>query len=271
MKLNHRDRVLITILFVAIVWAVGIFVFIVPAFQELGTKKDELNSLQVKLSEKQDQIEKDKDLPQRIEEEFAKSEELAKNFYNEQTTQQATDTVDQLLDDQKLTNTNMKIGELKVTTLKPFTYVSKDPTADIDNKATEYEKIGASSVVDSRAQQFDPQTKTTNDGAQYTVDPRAGLGMRSYEISFHFEGVYGDVQKFCEQLTKNVPNSMLVSKLEINDVTGIVREGEDSSSSSSAPESKKEDGKEKTIDDNEIEGDITVTIIIIKKPTKPEF
>ena len=64
---------------------------------------------------------------------------------------------------------------------------------------------------------------------------------------------------------------MLVSRLDITDVNGIVREGEDSSSSSSAPESKKEDGKEKTIDDNEIEGDITVTIIIIKKPTKPEF
>ena len=64
---------------------------------------------------------------------------------------------------------------------------------------------------------------------------------------------------------------MLVSKLEISDVTGMDRTSDDSSSSSSAPESKKEDGKEKTIDDNEIEGDITVTIIIIKKPTKPEF
>ncbi len=274
MKLNHRDRVLITIVFVVAVWAIGIWIFIIPAFQSLGEKKDELNSLQVTLSEKKEQIEKDKDLPQRIEAEFAKSEELAKNFYNEQTAYQATDTVDLLLDEQKLINTDMNVTDLKVTTLRPFSFSSNIPTAEIDNKVIQYEKIGASSVVDSTPKNTPaPQSKTTNDGAQFTVDPRVGLGLASYDISFHFKGVYGDVQKFCEQLTKNVPGSMLVSNLTITDVNGIKDESSnsDSSSSSSAPESKTEDGKEKGVEDNEIEGDISITIITIKKPSKPEF
>ena len=42
MKLNHRDRVLLSVVVVVLVWVVGIWFFIVPAFQELGEKRDEL-------------------------------------------------------------------------------------------------------------------------------------------------------------------------------------------------------------------------------------
>lgn len=275
MKLNHRDRVLITVVFVAAVWIIGVWFFIVPAFQELGDKRDELNKQQIELSNKKDQIEKDKDLPQRIEQEYAKSEELAKNFYTYQTTQNATDTVDQLLDDQKITNSTMQISEYTIKTLKPFYYVSKLKTTDFDTKVDQYENVGNSSNSDSSKAAAKPKvnSKTTNDGAQFTVDPNAGIPIGSYEIELQFTGVYSDVQKFCEQLTKNVPGSMVLTGLEIIDVNGIEKKDDssDSSSSSSSEPEKKEDGTEKTIDDNEVEGTIRINIMIIKKLTKPEF
>ena len=87
MKLSHRDRVMLTIVLVIIVWAIGIWFFIIPAFQELGEKKDELSDRQIVLSKLNDENEKDKDLPQRIESAYNTSEELAKNFYTKQTTQ----------------------------------------------------------------------------------------------------------------------------------------------------------------------------------------
>ena len=42
MKLSHRDRVLLTIVLVAVVWLVGVWFFVIPAFQELGDKRDDL-------------------------------------------------------------------------------------------------------------------------------------------------------------------------------------------------------------------------------------
>lgn len=274
MKLNHRDRVLITIVFVAAVWIIGVWFFVVPAFQELGEKRDELNDKQVILSDKKDQIERDKDLPQLIEKAYARSEELAKNFYTKQTSQTASDTVDKLLDEQKIVNSKLEISEYTVKVIKPFYYVDKLKTTDFDNKVKEYDMIGASSSKADTSSKIDTstRTKTTNSGNVVVLDPNAGIQIGSYDIDLSIKGKYGDIQKFCEQLTKNVPSSMVVSGLKILDVNGIKEEkkdGEDSSSSQA--EEKKEDGKEKTIDDNEVEGTLSINIMIVEKLKKPEF
>lgn len=274
MKLNHRDKVLLTIVFVVAVWIIGVWFFIVPAFQELGKKRDELNTQQVELSGLKDRIEKDKDLPQRIEAEYAKSEELAKNFYTYQTTQNATDTVDQLLDDQQIVNSSMEITEYTVKKLKPFYYVSKIKTTDFDTKVEQYEQIGASSAADTNSSKAPTSSSMTNDdGSSFTVDPNAGIDIGSYDIQLDFKGVYKDVQNFCEQLTKNIPSSMVLTGLTINDVNGIKLDDRNSSDgdSSSEADSKNEDGTEKTIEDNEVEGVIKINIMIIKKLSKPEF
>jgi hypothetical protein len=274
MKLNHRDRVLITIVFVAAVWIIGVWFFVVPAFQELGEKRDELNDKQVTLSDKKDQIERDKDLPQLIEKAYARSEELAKNFYTKQTSQTASDTVDKLLDEQKIVNSTLQISEYTVKVIKPFYYVNKLKTTDFDNQVLEYDKIGASSSKADTSSKIDTSAKqrTTNSGNVIAIDPNAGIQIGSYDIELSIKGKYGDIQKFCEQLTKNVPSSMVVSGLQILDVNGIKEEkkdGEDSSSSQA--EEKKEDGKEKTIDDNEVEGTLNINIMIVEKLKKPEF
>ena len=274
MKLNHRDRVLITIVFVAAVWIIGVWFFVVPAFQELGEKRDELNDKQVTLSDKKDQIERDKDLPQLIEKAYARSEELAKNFYTKQTSQTASDTVDKLLDEQKIVNSTLQISEYTVKVIKPFYYVNKLKTTDFDNQVLEYDKIGASSSKADTSSKIDTSAKqkTTNSGDVIAIDPNAGIQIGSYDIELSIKGKYGDIQKFCEQLTKNVPSSMVVSGLKITDVNGIKedkKDGEDSSSSQA--EEKKEDGKEKTIDDNEVEGTLNINIMIVEKLKKPEF
>lgn len=278
MKLNHRDRVLITVVFVVAVWVIGVWFFIVPAFQELGDKRDELNNKQVELSKLNDQIEKDKDLPQRIEAAFAKSEELAKNFYTYQTTQNATDTVDQLLDDQKIVNSTMEISEYTVKTLKPFYYVSKQKTTDFDTKVDQYEMIGESSSksdtsgTSSNASRPQASTFTNDDGSVVTIDPNAGVSIGSYDIELNFTGVYSDVQKFCEQLTKNVPGSMVLTGLSITDVNGVKEDinGEDGDSSST-PDSSKPDDEKEGVESNKVEGIIKINVMIIKKLIKPEF
>ncbi len=273
MKLNHRDRVLITIVFVAAVWIIGVWLFIIPAFQELGDKRDELNGRQVVLSEKKDQIEKDKDLPQRIEQEYARSEELAKAFYTRETTQAATDIVDQLLDQQKIVNSTMEITEYSQKTIKPFYYVSKLKSTDFDNKVSDYDKVGASSSKADTTSKPTTQSTTTNDGAVFTVDPNAGISIGFHEIKLEFRGVYKDIQKFCDELTKNVKCSMVLSGLEIKDVNGIKEEGKDDSSSSSQPEPEKKDDKkeEEGVEANEVEGSLTISLMVIQKLAKPEF
>lgn len=276
MKLNHRDRVLITIVFVAAVWLIGVWIFIIPAFQELGEKRDELNGRQVILSEKKSQIEQDKDLPQRIEEEYERSVELSKFFYTRETTQSATDLVDQLLDEQKIVNSTMEITEYSKKTIKPFYYVSKIKSTDFDTKAEEYENIGASSSKADTSSKAQAKSAKTKDGAQFTVDPNLGVSIGFHEITLEFRGVYKDVQKFCDKLKEGNKErrSMVLSGLSIKDVNGVKeegKEGEDSSSSQPAPEKKDDKKEEEGVEANEVEGTITINLMVIQKLTKPEF
>lgn len=274
MKLNHRDRVLLTIVLVAAVWIIGVWFFIVPAFQELGEKRDELNDKQVTLSDKNAQIEKDKDLPQRIEKAYAKSTEIAKNFYTMATSQTTSDNIIKLLGKDEIENSKLMISERTIKKIKPFYFVEKLKSTDFDKLAQEYDKIGESSSKSDNSSKIDPkaQSRKTDKGVNLVVDPNIGLDIDTYEVELTIKGKYSDIQKFCEKLTKATPGSMVVTGLDIKDVNGIEdkdkKEGEDSSSQS---EEKKEDGKEKTIDDNVVEGTLKIDVMVIEKLKKPEF
>lgn len=300
MKLSHRDRVLLTIVLVAIVWLVGIWFFVIPAFQELGDKRDELNTQQVALSKLNDQIEQDKDLPQKIEAAYNTSEELAKNFYTMQTTQNATNTVDLLLDECVITNTNMQISEYSVKTLKPFYYVDDTVSTDLDTQVEQYEQIGASSSKSdkknsssskSSKDKFDtiPDSITPDNGPVFKVDPNAGIVMGSYDIEFAFKGKYGDLQTFCEKLSKNVPGSMVVSTMNISNVFAAEEEAQrqaekdakngktttETEQTTEKPAEQKKEGEEEenefNYDDKEVEGTVGINLLLIKKLTKPSF
>ena len=282
MKLNHRDRVLISIVMVAAVWLLGIFFFIVPAFQELGEKREELDNKQVELSKLNDSIEKDKDLPKRIEDAYAQSEELSKNFYEYTSTQTATDTVDNLLDEAKVTNSKMSIGEYSITTLKPFYYVSSIKFSDFDKKAEQYEGIGDSSTNSgaSDSSNAGPMQFQEENGNVIVVDPNQGIPIGNYSISLEFSGKFGDVQTFCENLYKNMPKSMVLANLSVSDVTGKTilerqtkeAESKDGSSAAPKPESSSKSDKEgvEAYDDQPIEGTININLMVIKKLSKPE-
>ena len=282
MKLNHRDRVLISIVMVAAVWLLGIFFFIVPAFQELGEKREELDNKQVELSKLNDSIEKDKDLPKRIEDAYARSEELSKNFYEYTSTQTATDTVDNLLDEAKVTNSKMSIGEYSITTIKPFYYVSTIKFSDFDKKADQYEGVGDSSNDSAASTSSAAEVKQIQEenGNVIVIDPNQGIPIGNYSISLDFTGKYGDVQTFCENLYKNMPKSMILSKLSVSDVTGKTildrqakeEAAKDGSSEAPKPESSSKSDKEgvEAYDDQPIEGTIEINLMVIKKLSKPE-
>ncbi|WP_028505492.1 hypothetical protein [Ruminococcus sp. FC2018] len=267
---------------VAAVWLLGIFFFIVPAFQELGEKREELDNKQVELSKLNDSIEKDKDLPKRIEDAYAQSEELSKNFYEYTSTQTATDTVDNLLDEAKVTNSKMSIGEYSITTIKPFYYVSTIKFSDFDKKADQYEGVGDSSNDSAASTSSAAEVKQIQEenGNVIVIDPNQGIPIGSYSISLDFTGKFGDVQTFCENLYKNMPKSMVISSLSVSDVTGKTvldkqakeEAAKDGSSEAPKPESSSKSDKEgvEAYDDQPIEGTIEINLMVIKKLSKPE-
>ena len=237
MKLNYRDKVLLTVVIVILVAVLGAVFFIKPAIEDMNNASKELDEKKAQLVKMENQIEQDKDLPQRIEKAFKEVDKASRNFYDYQEAQKATQTVDDLLAKDNLENKNMTISDYSTMTLSPYTYVENKVATDVDNEVDKYEAQGNSSAAatDSAAQAnadaaaqpvVDPnaanQTDTTqiaNFVANARPDGAGDVTIGCYNINFTFTGKMSDIKNFCDKLTSNTQKSILISNLQIGDVT----------------------------------------------------
>ena len=220
MKLNYRDKVVLTVVIVVLVWVLGILFFIKPAISDLNTANKNLKSKKVELQTLQDKIEEDKDLPKRISDAYAKVTADSKSFYNYQEAQEATQQVDDLLDKAGLENTDMDISDYQSKLLTPYTYAPTQIKTALDEKHDSYT---GSSTTDSSSSQA--STTNSNDKNQQTLvtnkkeNGTGDLTIGYYEITFDFKGSVANVKNFCDKLVeKGKERSMIVSELEIKDV-----------------------------------------------------
>lgn len=213
MKLNYRDKVLLTTVIVVLVWVAGIMLFIKPAIEDVNTAQSSLDEATVSLSDLQNQIEQDKDLQRRIDKSYSDVTKLSANFYDYQLTQDATQTVDDLLTTDSISNTDMKISAYESKILAPFTYESTQVSTDIDNQVKDYDNGTVTTTTDTA-------TTTTSDA---NASPDLTIG--NYTITVSFKGAYTDVQNFCEKLTSNTEKSLVINSLKIDDVTADQVEG----------------------------------------------
>lgn len=208
MKLNYRDKVLLTAVVVIIVWVVGIMFFIKPAIEDVNAANKALNEAKVTLSDLEDQIEKDKDLQQRINDAYAEVKKSSARFYDYQETQKATQVVDDLLADpeHEIVNKNMSISEYSTMSLEAYEYLNELAQTEMDEKVKdEYSKAGDSEEADDTAADAKVEEDTTP------------LTIGYYTITFDYSGKAEDVKVFCEKLKSNDERTLVVDTLTMNE------------------------------------------------------
>lgn len=231
MKLNYRDRILLTALIVALVWVGGIMLFIKPAIEDIGSAQTELDEAKVTLSDLEAQIDADKDLDTRIEEAYEQASKIAVNFYDYQEAQVATQNVDDLLDADNLKNLNMSISAYSTVALSPYMYSSALVQTDVDILVQAYEDEGKTEEpADENAE---------NPEEQVLLVPQT---IGNYSITFEFEGKIDDVKNFCEKLKSNDKKTLVLESID-------VKFGED--------------------ENDDVNGTMTLNMIVLKKLTNP--
>lgn len=199
MKLNYRDKVLLTAVIVILVWAVGIMLFIKPAWEDVQTAQTNLESAKVTLSDKEAQVEADKNLKQDIVDAYKNVTQLSNNFYDYQQAQEATQTVDDLLAVDNIENSNMNISSYSTKVLAPYTPYVTIVSTDIDNKVQSY--VNAEAPADG-----------TDAAAAEAVSVNETIGC--YTISFDYSGSKEDVKNFCEKLKSNDKKTLFVNSID---------------------------------------------------------
>lgn len=215
MKLNYRDKVLLMVVFVALILVLGIVVFIKPALSKASDASKKLDAQKVTLNALNDQIKADSNLSSIIQDLYTKTMKVANNFYDYQSTYFATATVLKGLKNSNITNDGMTISAYSSSTLKPFTYVSTDLVTDNDSKVDQYNSGITSSVAASTTDSTAAAANTTSTDATAVGETTVG----SYIITFNFESSLSDFKKYCESLTTNTQKSMLIESCTIDDVS----------------------------------------------------
>ena len=267
MKLNYRDRIVLTVLIVLLVWALGIMLFIKPGIENLNSAQAALDDAKVTRSDLQKRVDDDKDLPERIQTAYKEVTKMTESFYDIQETQAASQMVDDLLDSDEITNLNMNISDYQSYILNPYAYKSDRVNVPIDDEVNNYTSENPVSEDDVITTPTDGQNQDiiSYDAEGNVVAIPATIGC--YTISFDFEGKIEDVEKFCEKLqTSNDQKTMVVQNISYQ-FAEIVTEDKDGNKT---PVANGTDPNKKELSDTDVEGKMELTMMVVRKLPDPD-
>ena len=235
MKLNYRDRIMLTIVIVILVWAVGIMFFIKPSIEAVQDSQAALDDAKAQRATLQARVDEDADLPERIEKAYKEVTKMTESFY-----------------DIQLKNLNMNITDYSVMTLNPYKFVSSRPQTEIDKTIEAYKNNEAMAKDDVLVTPTNAEANVDENG-EVTAAP-ALIGY--YNIEFEFEGKLDDFEAFCEKMkNENEEKTMFIGEMDYE----FVKE-----------ESKSNDGKEEAkLSETDITGKMTLQMMVVEKLPDP--
>lgn len=200
MNLNSRDKLILVVVLVIVIWVAGIVRFIKPGIDDVKTAQNTLDTKEVELAEKKQQIEEDKDLPERIRKAFDTANQTAEIFYPKMTHQHdaATEMQNQLDVDhdegngQEILNSNLDISALTKATLDKYVYKASTVESTLDTIVASMNK------TETQDQQ----------AAEYPI-------LSAYTFDLNFTAKKSDLLQFFENILNNPHKSLVVSGLKI--------------------------------------------------------
>lgn len=256
MKLNYRDRILLTAVIVILVWVAGVMLFIKPAIERMQDSQAALDDAKATLSDLKDRNKADENLPERIKSAYAEVSKMTETFYSMQETQLVSQEVDDLLDENEIENSALTTTDYTVTALDPYAFISFRPVTDMDAEVQNYINETGDTIVT-------PETADAEAGekGEAVVAP-VQIGV--YEVNIPYKGELEEVEKFCDKLQKTAKQkTMVVSSIDYKFSAETDKEGK--------PVSEDKNGKSTVkMSDTDVEGSMTLTMYVVEKLPKPQ-
>ncbi len=237
MKLTYRDKILLIGAVVIVIWAIGIFLIIKPAFDTMSdtskkkdSKENEVVQLQTRVDEEANLKE---DLQKAYDNAVAHSNEY---FYKLDAKEEVTDNIRNLLvtDKREIVNTDYTIDDLSLATITAYSYDVEEILSLLDEQAK--------AVKDAKAAPADGSTdanaNTEQAQAQATASATLALAntVNTYEVKSDFTCTLDELFDFADTLLTTDQQSFIIKNCEITDVTENEVTGEISFSYYMAPE-----------------------------------
>lgn len=278
MKLNYRDKIILTVAIVALVWIAGVMFGIKPGIEDYKSAQATLDDAKAQLATLEERIREDEDLDDRILAAYNETTELTSTFYSYQQTQEASQKIDDLLAEEEIVNGNMSISPYQNYALGRYVYVDNTVITELDTTVFDYENTRDDMIV--------PTEGTDVVVADTSVEQIVDItNIGRYSISFKYTGTLGSLKEFCTKLEEsNAQKTIVVESMnfrypdvvkeeeeeEIEMEIVVNEDGEEVEVPKVKP-AKKEEKEEVEEDPNEkiVTGDIALSMIVIRKLPDP--
>ena len=208
MKLTYRDKIMLVGAVVIIIWAIGIFLIIKPAFSTMSDtskKKDSLDNEVVTLQQK---VDKEKDLKDQLQKAYDEAVEHSNEyFYKLDTKENVTDNVRELLytNKRKIVNTDYKIDDLVNNIVTPYEYSETELLSSLEEQVKLINDPASANATAAAANNANK------------VVPVA-ISISTYEISSDYECTLDELLAFADSLESSDQQSFIIQTVKIEDV-----------------------------------------------------
>ncbi len=198
MNMNSRDRLILIVVLVVIIWVAGVMLFIKPAFSDVQTAGQTLDAKEIELADLEKQIKEDEDLPQQAADAYDKLNKTVEIFYPVQAQHEAMITVQKLLDvdtktsEQDIQNLDMTISTADSVDLSRYIY-SPEIVSDAFDQ-----------IISDNAADADVEI--------------ASLELSAYAMSFNFTATKANLMTFFDNLQNQAPRSLVIDTVEVGSV-----------------------------------------------------
>lgn len=206
MKLTYRDKIILIGAVVIIIWAIGIFLIIKPAFTTMGDTSKTKDSKDNEVITLQERVEQEKNLKEDLQKAYDLAVEHSNEFfYKVDTKEGVTDTIRDLLytKQREIVNSSFTISDMSANTVSP--YASKD-------------KAEVESYLDQQARLIENTTQA-DATAQVPTASNVAITISTYAVTTDYTCTIEELLDFADSLQSTDQQSFIIQSASIEDVS----------------------------------------------------
>ncbi len=202
MKLTYRDKIMLIGAVVIILWAIGIFLIIKPAFSDMDDKSKTKDSKDNEVVVLQQRVDQEANLKDDLQKAYDQAvEHTNEYFYKLDTKESVTDTVRDLLYTKKreIVNTSYTIGDLESNAVTNYSYSKAEVSSSLQEQVNLIKNSGK---------------------AEEKTDPNAAApaSIYAYSIDSDYECTLEELLAFADSLESTDQQSFIIQSISIEDV-----------------------------------------------------
>jgi len=276
MKLNYRERIILIIAIVVVIFGVGIFVFIKPKYEQMKTSKELFEKLD---KEWKTQLTKFQDIPERqniVRDTYKKGLDISQHFTNEMTSVEMDEYIQSLLNTEETIKNKASVRQSnnvtdeQTTSIGYFYYTPNIVTyplyeaADLDGSLAKEaaEKLKESNILAAR------KSQTISDGEQ------------TFTIRIKYQDLMTFLDKVNEE-AKSRDDAMLITGIKVDGADfndGVPGQKKDDDAQANDDEDENDNQNQQNKDPNANKqikpgyDDVTITYkaLYIQEPREPD-